>query len=303
MAFSSLSSIPLDILPDDVMECWQELADHLDDPTNRHFEVEALELLCEPLYHLREPEARVRYLLQMLLHVKLSGFFSLNSTALEIEQDFYRWYSTHLLESLCALAGTTKLRKNKSLLATDWESVSQRDSNYSENINPLSHTLLRFSFCILAPSLDSSGVKSIIEPILNIKSESKRANTFAEKSSVVQPSSIDTLCCNGLKRSDVVALAVHLGAASETSGLWHLGSVSGKGAKMLSVFPAIYRALVEAKRMHETDAPVWRSIFMELFKVEFSHRLANYTQGKGSMQFSDSLREARRWISHWMNAS
>lgn len=293
----------LDALPTSISEDFESLWYMLKD----RIENDAEDLIVWLDHYLKvcsTSDHRLRYLCRLTVGFPgQESFYQKSDRQLELsffKNDFAEWFAIRFIEVLFEHAGSTRIRQIRKEIAAEWLLVEQ--SPLSQQYEPLLARLLSFGFSVLLPltlEKQPKGVASIANEIRqDIPRPKPRATTIPKPA--VLPQVLAAICNPPFSTNDVRDLLIELRVLDPSTGYWHLGTLTGKAAKPLSAFPAAYRALAEAKHLDRVDGPVWRKLFQEEFKVEFSNRLANYAWGGNtSLEFDRYYTESKRWISKW----
>ena len=297
------ASLPptLDALPQSIIEDFDNLWYSVKDYHSYYDEEDVVFFADDYLFSIERVEMQLRYMCRLVIgRPGVVSFYNsaVRQLATDFEHEFMSWFAVRLIEVLVDYAGSTRLRQLRKEIAAEWDIVEKLA--LPTLFDPSIGRLLRFTFSVLVPMIASSSQPQAVAPVLQ-----ELKNTFASPPSrpkpVARPSTppqaLNAICHYPFSSKDVRELLQELGVIDNT-GLWQLGSLTGKAAKPLSAFPAAYRALVEAGLMDRLDGPAWRKLFEEEFKVSFSNRLANYAWGgKTSLEFERYYNESKRWVS------
>ena len=290
----------LDAFPQSIVEDYDNLWYIVKEYHDRH-EDDLIFYIDSYLSSMLKAEMQLRYMCRIA--VGRPGVESLLSKANRhlpngFEAQFISWFAIRIVEVLTEYTGNPRLRQLRKDIAAEWQAVERL--TFHTIYGPLVDRLLRFTFTVLIPLVASNIQPKSVAPIIH---ELKRAIPVPSPPTRIAVKvdaplqTLDSICSQSFSSKDVRELLQQLGVL-DISGFWHLGTLTGKAAKPLSAFPAVYRALVEAGLMDRLDGPAWRKLFEEEFRVSFSDRLANYAWGgKTSLEFERYYSESKRWVS------
>lgn len=219
-----------------------------------------------------------------------------------IDAYYFSWLAVRLMEAVCELAGSSKLRGARTALWAEWEATEQHYVAYQTDYLPAVQ-VLKYLFRVLVPFVRGSRTQSIGSIAEQIRRSVPRPTPGPRPPAPPPeplPQTLQMLCQKGLIPADVRDLLAQLGAVDGMTGRWHLGELTGKAAKPKSAFPAAYRALADLGLMRKLDGPVWLKIFVAEFDVSISPRMANYdTKGQVSKAFHEYYDDTVRWAKVW----
>ena len=320
MAIIRQYPIPTDTLPAEIGDAYQTLLyelSHWLSAASPFSSDNLVDYFEHQLAGCDTPENRITYLCRLSMHggvngeaypvaaaqlKQVQGFSAGWQVGSEFEQMlfidayYFSWLAVRLMEAVCELAGSSKLRGARPILWAEWEATGQHHVAYQTDYVPAVQ-VFKYLFRVLVPFVRGSRIQRIGSLAGQFRQSVPRPPVPPPEP---LPQTLQLLCQNGLAPADVRELLAQLGAVDAETGRWHLGELTGKAAKPKSAFPAAYRALADQGLLRKLDGPVWLKIFAAEFKVRLSPRMANYdTTGQVSKAFHEFYAETVRWAKVW----